>query len=324
MGLWAPGTHMVSKSWVGSARMHGDASVAKPPRPGQGPCEFIGFGAMDVTKPYKFIGFVAMDVAKPYEFIGFGAMDVNRLYEFIRLSFCQRDPKVVLWPSPPLPAADPLVDLAAAKTISKGSRSVFWPKVFWRPKPFSASPSLPAADPLDDFSRPPLPAAAKTISKGSRSVFVGQGFFGGPNKSFFDGFEVGGPSGPKSDLARSRTRPEVGPGRTKAKKPHIFKKFVGFGDSWGPKPYKLTGIGDSYGPKPYKFVGFGDSYGPKPHKFMGFGDSYGPKPYKFIGFGDIYGPKPYKFIGFGAIAITKPYKLIGFGDIYGPKPGLLP
>ena len=29
---------------------------------------FIGFGAMDVTKPYEFIWFGAMDVTKPYEF----------------------------------------------------------------------------------------------------------------------------------------------------------------------------------------------------------------------------------------------------------------
>jgi hypothetical protein len=34
---------------------------------------YIGFGAMDVTKPYEFIGFGAMEVTKPYEFIGFGA-----------------------------------------------------------------------------------------------------------------------------------------------------------------------------------------------------------------------------------------------------------
>ncbi len=32
---------------------------------------FIGFGAMEVTKPYKFIRFGAMGVTKPYEFIGF-------------------------------------------------------------------------------------------------------------------------------------------------------------------------------------------------------------------------------------------------------------
>ncbi len=31
----------------------------------------MGFGAMDVTKPYEFIGFGAMYVTKPYEFIGF-------------------------------------------------------------------------------------------------------------------------------------------------------------------------------------------------------------------------------------------------------------
>ncbi len=36
--------------------------------------EFIGFGAMDVTKPYEFTGFGAMDVTKPYEFIGFGEL----------------------------------------------------------------------------------------------------------------------------------------------------------------------------------------------------------------------------------------------------------
>ncbi len=44
---------------------------------------FIGFGAMDVTKPYEFIGFGAMDVTRPYEFIRFGAMDVTKPYEFI-------------------------------------------------------------------------------------------------------------------------------------------------------------------------------------------------------------------------------------------------
>ncbi len=41
-----------------------------------GPCvpyEFIGSGAMDVTKPYESIGSEAMDVTKPYEFIGSGA-----------------------------------------------------------------------------------------------------------------------------------------------------------------------------------------------------------------------------------------------------------
>ncbi len=35
---------------------------------------FIGFGAIDVTKPYAFIGFGAIDVTNPYEFIGFGAL----------------------------------------------------------------------------------------------------------------------------------------------------------------------------------------------------------------------------------------------------------
>ncbi len=49
------------------------------------PCKFIGFGAMDVTKPYKFIGFGAMDVTKPYRFIGFGAMDANRELTAVRL-----------------------------------------------------------------------------------------------------------------------------------------------------------------------------------------------------------------------------------------------
>ena len=58
---------------------------------------FIGFGAMDVTRPYEFIGLVAMDVTNPYEFIGLvpwmspnpmiflglGAMDVTKPYEFI-------------------------------------------------------------------------------------------------------------------------------------------------------------------------------------------------------------------------------------------------
>ena len=39
-----------------------------------GPYEFIGLGAMDVTKPYKFIGFRAMAVTKPYKFIGSGAI----------------------------------------------------------------------------------------------------------------------------------------------------------------------------------------------------------------------------------------------------------
>ena len=42
------------------------------------PDEFIGFGAMDATKPYEFIGFGAMDATKPYELIGFGAMDATK------------------------------------------------------------------------------------------------------------------------------------------------------------------------------------------------------------------------------------------------------
>ena len=41
------------------------------------PYKFIGFGAMDVTKPW------AMDVTKPYKFIRFGAMDVTKPYELI-------------------------------------------------------------------------------------------------------------------------------------------------------------------------------------------------------------------------------------------------
>ncbi len=36
------------------------------------PYEFIGLGAMDVTKPYEIIGFGAMYVTKPYEFTWFG------------------------------------------------------------------------------------------------------------------------------------------------------------------------------------------------------------------------------------------------------------
>jgi hypothetical protein len=41
------------------------------------PYQFIGFGAMDVTKPYKCKGFGAI---KPYQFIRFGAMDVTKPY----------------------------------------------------------------------------------------------------------------------------------------------------------------------------------------------------------------------------------------------------
>ncbi len=36
---------------------------------------FIGFGAMEVTKSYEFIGFGAMEVTKPCEFIGFGSTE---------------------------------------------------------------------------------------------------------------------------------------------------------------------------------------------------------------------------------------------------------
>ncbi len=35
------------------------------------PINSIGFGDMDVTKPYEFIRFGAMDGTKPYEFIEF-------------------------------------------------------------------------------------------------------------------------------------------------------------------------------------------------------------------------------------------------------------
>ncbi len=34
--------------------------------------KLIGFGGIDVTKPYKFIGFGDIDATKPYKFIGFG------------------------------------------------------------------------------------------------------------------------------------------------------------------------------------------------------------------------------------------------------------
>ncbi len=46
----------------------------------------LGFGAMDVTKPYKSIGFGARDVTKPYKSIGFGAMDAP-LRGFLHLGF---------------------------------------------------------------------------------------------------------------------------------------------------------------------------------------------------------------------------------------------
>ncbi len=49
------------------------------------PCKFIGFGAIDITKPYKFIGFGAIAITNPYKFIGFGARDfhvgLNRNWE---------------------------------------------------------------------------------------------------------------------------------------------------------------------------------------------------------------------------------------------------
>ncbi len=32
----------------------------------------LGFGGIDVTKPYKFVGFGGIDVTKPYTFVGFG------------------------------------------------------------------------------------------------------------------------------------------------------------------------------------------------------------------------------------------------------------
>ena len=36
------------------------------------PMNFIGFGTMDVTKPYAFIGCGAMDVTNPYESVRCG------------------------------------------------------------------------------------------------------------------------------------------------------------------------------------------------------------------------------------------------------------
>ncbi len=66
----------------------------------------IGFGAMDVTKPYRFIRFGAMDVTKPYTFIGFGAMDVTKPYKFIGFVA----PPGIPWS--PMPEAS--VSLAAA------------------------------------------------------------------------------------------------------------------------------------------------------------------------------------------------------------------
>ncbi len=48
------------------------------------PYKFIGFGAMDVTKPYNF---GAMAVTKPHQFTGFGAMAVTKPYKFV--GFCR-------------------------------------------------------------------------------------------------------------------------------------------------------------------------------------------------------------------------------------------
>ena len=48
----------------------GFAAFVGPGSPGG--MGFIGFGAMDVTKPYKFIGFGALGTTKPYKFIGLG------------------------------------------------------------------------------------------------------------------------------------------------------------------------------------------------------------------------------------------------------------
>ena len=45
--------------------------------------QFIGFGALEVTKPYEFIGFGGLEVTKPCEFIGFGGLEVTKPYEFI-------------------------------------------------------------------------------------------------------------------------------------------------------------------------------------------------------------------------------------------------
>ncbi len=46
------------------------------------PCEFVGFGVMEVTKSFKFVGFGAMEVTKPYRFIGFGAVLVGSTLGF--------------------------------------------------------------------------------------------------------------------------------------------------------------------------------------------------------------------------------------------------
>ncbi len=55
---------------------------------------FIGFGAVDGTKPYEFIGFGAMDGTKPYEFIGFGAVDGTK----IRPKSISKSPETALEP----------------------------------------------------------------------------------------------------------------------------------------------------------------------------------------------------------------------------------
>ncbi len=51
------------------------------PSRGPGPIKedkSIGFGSMDVTKPYKSIGFGSMDVTKPYKSIVFGSMGCHQ------------------------------------------------------------------------------------------------------------------------------------------------------------------------------------------------------------------------------------------------------
>ena len=49
------------------------------------PYNFIGFGAMCVTKSSAFIGFGAMDATKPYEFIWLGDIHGSKPYKFIGL-----------------------------------------------------------------------------------------------------------------------------------------------------------------------------------------------------------------------------------------------
>jgi hypothetical protein len=43
----------------------------------------LGFGAVDITKPYKCTGFGAIDITKPYKCTGFGAIDITKPYKFI-------------------------------------------------------------------------------------------------------------------------------------------------------------------------------------------------------------------------------------------------